>query len=68
MAQFLLKDFYMQQGIHHQTYCVYTPQQNDIVERTHQHLLGVSRGLHFQSDFPSFFGCGWGWGGGSCFI
>lgn len=39
---FFLKDFYSTQGIHHQTSYVYTPQQNMLVERRHQHLLGVT--------------------------
>ncbi|XP_074342808.1 uncharacterized protein LOC141680498 [Apium graveolens] len=34
-----LKNFYQKQGILHQKTCVYTPQQNGVVERKHRHLL-----------------------------
>lgn len=47
--EFILKYFYMQHGIHHRTSCVGTPQQNDIIEQKHQHLLGVPRALLFQA-------------------
>ncbi|KAJ0555649.1 putative RNA-directed DNA polymerase [Helianthus annuus] len=50
-----LKNYFGKKGIIHQTTCVYTPQQNGIVERKHRHLLNVARALLFQGNVPLKF-------------
>ncbi|GAA0143530.1 hypothetical protein LIER_04196 [Lithospermum erythrorhizon] len=53
------EQFYKDQEILHQTSCIYTPQQNGVVERKHKHLLEIARALLFQSNLPAQF-----WGNG----
>lgn len=50
--ELFLKRFFSNHGIIHQTSCVDSPQQNDIVERKHQHLSNIARSLLFQSKLP----------------
>nr|XP_009788648.1 PREDICTED: uncharacterized protein LOC104236429 [Nicotiana sylvestris] len=45
--------FYQSKGIIHQNTCLYTPQQNDVVERKHKYLLETARALMFQSKLPT---------------
>ncbi|XP_070007880.1 uncharacterized protein [Nicotiana sylvestris] len=42
-------------GIAHQTFCVYTPQQNGEVERKHKTILEMARSIRFQAVVPLKF-------------
>ena len=56
-TKFLLHNLYHEYGIQRQTSCGQTPQQNGQVERRHQQILNVARGLLFQAKLPKTF---WG--------
>ena len=48
-------EFFNEQGVVHQFYCVDRPQQNSVVERKHQHLLNIAQAIYFQSRVPIQF-------------
>ncbi|KAI9195862.1 hypothetical protein LWI28_018837 [Acer negundo] len=50
-----LRSFFQDNGVLFQHYCVYTPQQNGVVERKHRHILQVARALKFQAQLPTQF-------------
>ncbi|KAM2129542.1 hypothetical protein ACFX1R_009206 [Malus domestica] len=54
---FSLRDFFKDHGVIYQHSCVYTPQQNGVVERKHRHILETARALRFQANLPLHF---WG--------
>lgn len=49
------QQLFLSLGITHKKSCVYTPQQNGVVERKHRHLLEVARSLMFQANLPIKF-------------
>lgn len=53
--EFELTNFYNKNGIVHQLSCIGTLQQNGVVQRKHQHILGVARALRLRSNMPLKF-------------
>ncbi|KAL0655138.1 hypothetical protein Bca4012_075722 [Brassica carinata] len=53
----VLKPYFVENGIHLQTSCVDTPQQNGLVERKHRHILNIAWACLFQAKLPIDF---WG--------
>lgn len=53
----ILDDFFLKNGIVHQSSCPNTPQQNGVAERKNRHLLEVARALLFSSKVPNYL---WG--------
>ena len=52
---FILRDFLLKEIIIHQSSCIDTPQQNEIVERKNRHLLEVARSIMFSNNVPKTF-------------
>jgi hypothetical protein len=52
---FSIRDFFKQNGTTYQHSCVYTPQQNGVVERKHHHILESARAFRFQAHLPLLF-------------
>ena len=52
-----LQSFFKDNDVLFQHSCVYTPQQNGVVERKPRHILQVARALKFQAQLPTQF---WG--------
>ena len=50
----MLRRFFQEKGIVHQSTCRDTPQQNGIAERKNRHLLEVARALIFHVNVPKY--------------
>ena len=50
-----MREFFKQKGTTYQHSCVYTPQQNGVVERKHRHILASARAFRFQAHLPLHF-------------
>ena len=51
----VLKEFFGEKGIIHETSCVGTPQQNGVAERKNRHILETARALLFEYKVPNIF-------------
>lgn len=52
-----LNTYLAEEGILHQSSCVYTPQQNGVAERKNRHILEIARSLLITSNTPKTY---WG--------
>lgn len=52
-----LAEFFLSQGMIHQTSCPYTPQQNGVAERRNRQLLEVTRAFLIHHNVPKYL---WG--------
>ena len=51
----VLREFFVNKGIIHETTCVGTPQQNGVAERKNRHILETARSLLFEYRVPQIF-------------
>ena len=56
----MFQEYYTDHGVQHHLTAPYTPQQNGVVERHNQTVLGMARSMMKAMKLP-----GWFWGGGS---
>lgn len=54
-TKFNMDSFFSSKCVIHRLSYLYTPQQNRVVKRKHQHFLNVARALHFQSNISLKF-------------
>ena len=51
----ILSDYFLSQGIVHQSSCIDTPQQNGVVKEKKKHFAKVTRPLMFPTHVPKHF-------------
>jgi hypothetical protein len=54
-------DHYMEEGIKHHLMASYSPEQNGVIERHNQTIMGMAQSMLKVMEIT-----GWFWGGGSC--